>query len=129
MDSKAGGSSFFKEASVPGISPRPNHPKHVSLKPFNEIDNSRHIDQIVNHKGSIDKGCTVRGLPKHLLASHKVELLTVDSGACDSMAPPSMFKNTPTIKHKEFGNTYKACGGEQVTNIGLKKRSMHDWGW
>ena len=31
-----------------------------------------------------------------------------------------MFKNTPTKKHKEFGSVYKACGGENVINIGMK---------
>ena len=31
-----------------------------------------------------------------------------------------MFRNTPTTKHQEFGNVYKACGGEKVINIGLK---------
>jgi len=31
-----------------------------------------------------------------------------------------MFRNTPTLKHNEFGKTYAACGGETVTNLGIK---------
>ena len=31
-----------------------------------------------------------------------------------------MFRNTPIKQHGEFGRTYAACGGETVTNLGLK---------
>ena len=31
-----------------------------------------------------------------------------------------MFVNTNTEKHSEFGRTYAACGGETVTNLGIK---------
>ena len=31
-----------------------------------------------------------------------------------------MFKNTPIVKHDECGRTYAACGGEAVTNMGLR---------
>ena len=31
-----------------------------------------------------------------------------------------MFVNTKTEKHSEFGRTYAACGGETVTNLGIK---------
>ena len=47
--------------------------------------------------------------------------MTVDSGACDSIVPPHLFPNTKTQKHNEVGRTYGACGGETVTNVGLKK--------
>ena len=46
--------------------------------------------------------------------------ITVDSGACDSIAPPSAFKDTPMQRHHEVGQKYGACGGETVTNIGVK---------
>ena len=46
--------------------------------------------------------------------------MTVDSGACDAIVPPRAFSNTPTAKHAEYGCTYKACGGEVVTNIRQK---------
>ena len=50
-----------------------------------------------------------------------MEYVTVDSGACDAIAPPSAFSHTFSSKHAEYGCTYKACGGEVVTNIGVKK--------
>ncbi len=34
--------------------------------------------------------------------------------------PPAMFHNTKVVKHSEFGRTYAACGGETVTNLGVK---------
>ena len=34
--------------------------------------------------------------------------------------PPPMFPNTKIDKHNEVGRTYGACGGETVTNLGLK---------
>ena len=50
----------------------------------------------------------------------RITPVTVDSGACDSIVPPSMFKNTKTHHHSEVGRTYGACGGETVTNLGVK---------
>ena len=50
--------------------------------------------------------------------------ITVDSGACDSIAPPSAFKSTPIEKHSEVGQKYGACGGETVTNIGVKNVTL-----
>ena len=55
-----------------------------------------------------------------MIASHTIEFCTIDSGACDSIVPPTLFKNTPNEKHNEYGRTYAACGGETVTNLGLK---------
>ena len=53
----------------------------------------------------------------------RITPVTVDSGACDSIVPPSMFKNTKTCSHSEVGRTYGACGGEAVTNLGVKNVS------
>ena len=52
--------------------------------------------------------------------ARKITPVTVDSGACDSIVPPPMFPNTPIKKHNEVGRTYGACGGETVTNVGVK---------
>ena len=47
--------------------------------------------------------------------------VTLDSGACDAVCPPSAF---PNIKlngnNRENGKQYGACGGEAVKNIGSK---------
>ena len=45
----------------------------------------------------------------------------IDSGACDSIIPPSVFTNTPIAQSKEMGRSYGACGGEEVVNLGTKK--------
>ena len=92
-----------------------NETKSIN-KDFNVHEN---INEIVQGIGS-PPGIPIRGLPSNLLASHSVEYITVDSGACDSIIPPHMFKNTPIIKHDECGRTYAACGGETVTNMGLR---------
>ena len=55
------------------------------------------------------------------MAPDKVELVTVDSGAGDAKVPPGVFQNTPVTRHSECGATYRACGGETVTNLGLKR--------
>ena len=47
-------------------------------------------------------------------------MTTVDSGACDSIAPPETFKNTPITRTSDYGKSYGACGGEDVTNLGTK---------
>ena len=60
------------------------------------------------------------GLPDGSVAARDVVRITVDSGACDAIVPPSIFQHTPAIKHEEFGRTYAACGGETVTNLGVK---------
>ena len=52
--------------------------------------------------------------------SHEVTLTTVGSGACDSIAPPNSFSNTETEKHEDYGKKYGACGGETITNLGVK---------
>ena len=53
--------------------------------------------------------------------SNVVEYLTVDSGACDSIAHPSAFPHTNTIITNEYGKVYGACGGESVQNMGTKE--------
>ena len=62
----------------------------------------------------------MNGFSEGTVASRKVEFLTVDSGACVTIVPPEMFKHTPVDRHSEFGSKYRACGGETVTNLGLK---------
>ena len=59
-------------------------------------------------------------MPEGWSRASAVEYVTVDSGACDAIVPPQVFSNTKTTKHAEYGCTYKACGGEVVTNIGQK---------
>ena len=53
--------------------------------------------------------------------SKVVEYLTVDSGACDSIAHHSAFPNTNTTVAHEYGKIYGACGGEAVQNMGTKE--------
>ena len=55
------------------------------------------------------------------MATNKIELVTVDSGACDAIVPPGVFPNTAVARHNECGATYRACGEETVTNLGLLK--------
>ena len=113
------GIPFFWEASV-GVSPKPHDPKQNSKQVLKTVTNNNSINQIVDFHCVLHKGHVVKGLPQGYVATHTVEILTVDSGACDSFIPPRMFKNTPTKKHKEFGSVYKACGGENVINIGME---------
>ena len=54
------------------------------------------------------------------LTSETIEYLTIDSGACDSIAHPTAFANTPLHQTPESGKQYGACGGETVTNMGEK---------
>ena len=54
------------------------------------------------------------------LTSESVEYLTIDSGACDSIAHPAAFAKTPIKQTPESGKHYGACGGETVTNMGEK---------
>ena len=50
--------------------------------------------------------------------------VTLDSGACDAVCPPSAFPNTKlNINNRENGKQYGACGGETVKNIGSKALS------
>ena len=87
----------------------------------NSDANAGIVGEIVQSSNSFEPmGVRLQGLPKGLVASHEVQMITVDSGACDSIVPPIMFKNTPSKKHHEFGRTYAACGGETVTNLGIK---------
>ena len=53
--------------------------------------------------------------------STAITTATVDSGACDSIAPPSVFPKTATTQGKETGRVYGACGGEAVRNLGCKQ--------
>ena len=48
--------------------------------------------------------------------------MTIDSGACDAVCPSNTFENTTIgTSNKEYGNSYGACGGETVKNIGCKR--------
>ena len=100
---------FFQGASDAGV-----RPIHKIAQP--------HISQIVKHKETekiINK--TRKSLNSDgWSCAEQLEYVTVDSGACDAIVPPRAFSNTPTAKHAEYGCTYKACGGEVVTNIGQK---------
>ena len=60
-------------------------------------------------------------MPEGWSAADRVELVTVDTGACDAIGPPEVFKNTSAERHAEYGTKYKACGGEVVTNLGVKR--------
>ena len=95
---------------------------------MNAIEHVQNFNQIVKGVEKM-KGppISIPGLPPGCVVSHEITFLTVDSGACDNIMPPHMFKNTPTIRHSEFGKQYAACGGETVTNIGVKNvRSLLD---
>ena len=58
------------------------------------------------------------------MCSGEIEYLTIDSGACDSVAHPASFPNTDNIKNNELGKVYGACGGEAVNNIGTKRSTL-----
>ena len=52
----------------------------------------------------------------------KSTTVTVDSGACVSIAPPHAFPNTVLhSKNAAYGKIYGACGGEAVRNVGEKR--------
>ena len=96
-------------------------PEDLQISALNHCENLREsISQIVSCSKKPQETARVTGLPSNFVATHRAEYVTVDSGACDSIVPPSMFQNTPTLRHSEFGRTYAACGGETVMNIGLK---------
>ena len=60
-------------------------------------------------------------LLRDLVISEKPIVITVDSGACDAVCPPKSFEHTHIdVSNVDRGNTYGACGGETVTNIGCK---------
>ena len=44
--------------------------------------------------------------------SENVTDIIVDSGACESIIPISSFPHTYVSYNHEYGNKYKACGGE-----------------
>ena len=96
----------------------------MKISTLNHIENQNleaaAVSQIVKCATKPQATTRVAGLPPHLVATRVAEFVTVDSGACDSIVPPSMFRNTPTRRHEEFGRTYAACGGETVNNIGIK---------
>ena len=88
---------------------------------MNAIGHVENINQIVQGTQKL-KGppISVPGLPPGCVASHEITFLTVDSGACDSIAPSGWFPNTKITCSAETGRTYGACGGETVTNLGAK---------
>ena len=116
-------SKFFRGASRGGIRPT-DCQEFLSVLIDNQDSNTakhENIGEIIKGRGVQRPGLAVKGLPPGFVASHEVQYVTIDSGACDSISPPSMFKNTPcNSNHKDFGKTYAACGGETVTNMGLK---------
>ena len=59
-------------------------------------------------------------IPKSGSTADTVHTVTVDSGACESIAPARDFSNTQTRSSNEYGKVYGACGGEAVKNIGYK---------
>ena len=86
---------------------------------MNVTQNQNHISAII--KGSTNKiGFQVRNLPEGWSAAEEVQLITVDTGACDAIVPPEVFKHTQAARHKDYGTKYRACGGETVTNLGVK---------
>ena len=59
-------------------------------------------------------------IPKSGSTAEHVHTVTVDSGACESIAPAKDFSNTQLTTSVETGKIYGACGGEVVKNIGCK---------
>ena len=79
------------------------------------------INQIIPGRGSFQAPpISVRGLPPGIVASEEIVVATVDSGACDSMAPSRQLKMTKLVPGPDIGKCYGACGGETVTNLGVK---------
>ena len=94
------------------------------IGPIGGLDAPQHmINQIVKQDVKKIPHVNLSCLPNGFVAAGSPETATIDSGACDSIAPPQAFKNSKTIKTNEFGKTYGACGGETVTNVGYKKVS------
>ena len=87
------------------------------VRPDNINNDNCDINEIINGPSEPPSIPKVPGLPPGLVASHEITYVTVDSGACDSIVPPHLFKNTPTMKHGEFGKTYAACGGGKQSPI------------
>ena len=48
---------------------------------------------------------------KGYISTSNVETCALDSGACESVLAPNAFKNTPTVKTRNTGMKYTACGG------------------
>ena len=55
-----------------------------------------------------------------LIGAPRPTRTAIDSGACDSIIPPTAFPNTVIDKSNDIGKIYGACGGEGVTNLGEK---------
>ena len=78
-------------------------------------DTGTHINYIQGPKFWI-----MSNIPKSGNTAEFVHTVTVDSGACESIAPVKDFSNTNITTSKETGKVYGACGGEAVKNIGCK---------
>ena len=75
------------------------------------------ISEIVKQKTNSNRVCN----HKSDTVSPTCTLITVDSGACDAVAPPQTFVNTElNTNDRGIGKVYGACGGEVVRNIGCK---------
>ena len=79
-------------------------------RPFskNHMNSGFELNQISRENGKVSD------------AAESSTNITVDSGACESIAPQCMFPNTPMKHSPSVGKLYGACGGETVKNIGIK---------
>ena len=77
------------------------------------------VCEIVRHKNNHETTCFIKY--KGDTVSPICTPITIDSGACDAVAPPQAFMNTELkTNNKEQGKVYGTCGGELVRNIGCK---------
>ena len=51
-------------------------------------------------------------------------ILTVDSGASDTVLPPSVARNVPLLHSNKVGIEYEVANGGVVTNLGEKRAEM-----
>ena len=91
-------------------------------RPFskNHMNSDFELNQISRENGKVSD------------AAENSTNITVDSGACESIAPQSMFPNTPMKHSPSVGKLYGACGGApaETTKTGHdRKYKLPRWEW
>ena len=60
---------------------------------MNNLNTNNNINEIVKGPDMPLPCPKIPGLPPGLVATHEITYVTVDSGACDNIIPPHIFKN------------------------------------
>ena len=92
----------------------------VGVRPVGSTANKVMFSEIVNHNTK-HNNVDIHRVSNNIVVDPRPIDLTIDSGACDAVCPPSAFPNTNVDNsNRECGKQCGACGGEAVRNIGCK---------